>query len=69
MKPSHRELLIVVVCLVLGFLISNTILPYFPASKEKVINCSIAEISPDFTTEMRQKCRGLKSNGSVKFSE
>jgi hypothetical protein len=23
----------------------------------KVINCGVAEISPDFTTEMRQACR------------
>jgi len=26
-----------------------------------VINCSIAEISPDFTTEMREACRKARS--------
>jgi hypothetical protein len=25
--------------------------------KYKVINCGVAEISPDFTTEMREACR------------
>ena len=59
MKPSHRELLIVVVCLVLGFFISRIVLHYAPPYDTKVINCSIVEISPDFTPEMRQKCREL----------
>lgn len=27
----------------------------------KVYNCSIAEISPDFTPKMRQECRRLNS--------
>lgn len=34
----------------------------------KVINCGIAEISPDFTTEMREACRKrhLKGNENEK---
>ena len=28
---------------------------------EKVISCSIAEISPDFTQDMREQCRQLRS--------
>jgi hypothetical protein len=59
MKPAHRELLIVVVCLVLGFCISKIVLHYAPPSGTKIINCSIAEISPDLTTEMREACRKL----------
>lgn len=59
MKPAHRELLIVVVCLVLGFCISKIVLHYAPPSGTKIINCSIAEISPDFTPEMREACRKL----------
>ena len=27
------------------------------ATPERTINCGISEISPDFTTEMRQACR------------
>jgi hypothetical protein len=28
-----------------------------------VINCSLSEISPDFTNEMRQACRDARRNG------
>jgi hypothetical protein len=59
MKPVHREILIFVVCLSLGFLFSRLTLHYFPAPKEVRIDCSIAEISPDFTPEMKEACRKL----------
>lgn len=62
MKPAHREILIIIVCLCLGFAISRAVLHYAPQGNDRVINCSIAEISPDFTPEMRQKCRELRSN-------
>lgn len=32
-----------------------------PKHGVKVIDCSIAEISPDFTTEMREACRKARS--------
>lgn len=57
MKPAHREILIIVVCLCLGFAISRIVLRYAPEGNDRVINCSIAEISPDFTPEMRKACR------------
>ena len=28
-----------------------------------MINCSLSEISPDFTNEMRQVCRDARRNG------
>jgi hypothetical protein len=28
-----------------------------------VINCSLSEISPDFTNEMKQACRDARRNG------
>jgi len=28
-----------------------------------VINCSLSEISPDFTPEMKQACRDVRRNG------
>ena len=31
-------------------------------NRTKVINCSIAEISPDFTNEMREACRKARMN-------
>lgn len=32
------------------------------SNRTKVINCSIAEISPDFTTEMKEACRKARMN-------
>ena len=32
------------------------------APKEIVVNCSISEISPDFTPEMREACRKYRIN-------
>lgn len=29
-------------------------------NEQVVVNCGIAEISPDFTTEMREACRKLR---------
>lgn len=57
MKPAHREILIIVVCLCLGFAISRIVLRYAPEGNDRIINCSIAEISPDFTPEMKKACR------------
>lgn len=65
MKPVTREVILIIVCLILGYLCSRLILSYFP-SPEKYINCSITEISPDFTPEMREKCRQLSRNANSK---
>lgn len=32
----------------------------FDSERGKIYNCSVAEISPDFTTAMREECRRLK---------
>ena len=31
-----------------------------------IINCSLSEISPDFSTEMRQACRQARVQGTTK---
>jgi len=31
-----------------------------------IINCSLSEISPDFSTEMRQACRQARAQGTTK---
>jgi hypothetical protein len=43
-------------------LIAVLILSYtgLPRNSERVYNCSLAEISPDFPLEVKQKCRELK---------
>lgn len=32
-----------------------------PKSNVRVIDCSVSEISPDFTTEMKEACRKARS--------
>jgi hypothetical protein len=63
MKPVAREAIIIVVCLILGFIISRVVLHYFP-TQGKYIDCSISEISPDFTPAMKEACRNRFTNDS-----
>ena len=58
MKSIHRELLIVFVCLALGYTISFYLLP---RHGERAYNCSIAEISPDYPIEVKEQCRKLNA--------
>lgn len=48
---------VAVVCMFAGLIALSSLMP-----RERVINCGIAEISPDFTTEMREACRILRTN-------
>lgn len=59
MKPVYKELVILFVCLIFGFLISRIVLHYVPKPEGKYIDCSLAEISPDFTVEMKKACREI----------
>jgi hypothetical protein len=54
-----REFVIVFVAVVLFVVIAWNITP--KKGEVIVINCSISEISPDFTPEMRQSCREARS--------
>jgi hypothetical protein len=52
-------LFFIILCTMLGLVIfGNTI----AGSGHRVYNCSIAEISPDFTPKMREECRKLRNN-------
>ena len=46
------------VAVVLAFLLFLLIVPQ---PTQQVVNCSLAEISPDFTAEHRQACRLLRA--------
>lgn len=61
-KLSH--VMYVVVTLVgLGFIaLLYTLDTYLIGTGPKMYNCSIAEISPDFTPAMREECRKLRRN-------
>jgi hypothetical protein len=54
-----REFVIVFVAVVLFVVIAWNISP--KKGEVIVINCSISEISPDFTPEMRKACREARS--------
>lgn len=57
-----REAAIVLVCGTFGFLLSYTTLP---RKSDVKYNCELAEISPDFPKEVKQKCRELKYENST----
>ena len=54
-----REFVIVFVAVVLFVVIAWNISP--KKGEVIVINCTLSEISPDFTPEMRKACREAKS--------
>jgi hypothetical protein len=49
-----------VLILLLIFVVGVSILFLIPQPTHQVINCSLAEISPDFTPEMRKECRIIR---------
>ena len=54
-----RVILFVVILAVLPIVLWN-----LPRKSDVVrIDCSLSEISPDFTPEMKQACRGARRNG------
>jgi len=57
-----QELIIIIVCALLGLLLSRIILFYAPKPNTKVINCELAEFHPDFTPAMKKACRNNKLN-------
>ncbi len=54
-----REFVIVFVAVVLFVVIAWNISP--KKGEVIIINCSLSEISPDFTPEMRKACREARS--------
>lgn len=45
-------------------LMAVTALWFIPMPKEKVYDCSISEISPDYPIEVKNECRKLRANKS-----
>ena len=52
---SNIVFIIAIVVIFLGVYYLSLTMP-----RERVYNCSIAEISPDFPIEVREKCRNLR---------
>ena len=58
-NTSKRKDLLELAIFSIAFIIASLVAIYLLPKKGDVvvINCSISEISPDFTTEMREACR------------
>ena len=59
MKALLKQVVIIGVSLALGYCISQFLVS---SVHEKVYICDLAEISIDFTPEMRNECRKLRLN-------
>lgn len=53
-----RSVAIAVICGLTGFGLSHFLLP---KKSEVRYNCELAEISPDFPADVKQRCRELKA--------
>jgi len=49
----NKEFILIIVAVAIGTILA---LAYFPSDR-RAIDCSIAEISPDYTNEMKEACR------------
>jgi hypothetical protein len=49
----NKEFILVLLAVAIGVVLAVV---YFPNDR-RVIDCSIAEISPDYTNEMKESCR------------
>jgi hypothetical protein len=61
MKLSSNNLLKFVIALigvVLVWCVLFAVIKFIP--NERIYDCSLAEISPDFTPKMREECRNLR---------
>jgi|LauGreDrversion4_2_1035121.scaffolds.fasta_scaffold269085_1 hypothetical protein len=67
-KRENIKTLFLVICSIIAFL-AIVALVLFVGSRPRdgiVIDCTWSEISPDFTTEMRQACRNARANNFSK---
>jgi hypothetical protein len=62
MKQTLQIIGLVCAMLVLGAIMIGLIIfgNSIAGSGQRIYNCSVAEISPDFTTAMREECRKLR---------
>ena len=61
MKYFHRELLVAGLIIAIGCPLAFSIIYYtLPKHEERVYNCSIAEISPDYPVQVKEGCRKLR---------
>lgn len=49
----NKEFILIMIAVAIGVVLA---LAYFPNDR-RVVDCSIAEISPDYSNEMKEACR------------
>lgn len=49
----NKEFILIMIAVAIGVILA---LAYFPNDR-RVVDCSIAEISPDYSNEMKEACR------------
>lgn len=49
----NKEFILIIIAVAIGVVLA---LAYFPNDR-RVVDCSIAEISPDYSNEMKEACR------------
>ena len=63
---SKRETIKTAVCIVVFVIVAPLLFLILPKKSDGVwINCELSEISPDFTTEMREACRQLRASNNL----
>lgn len=56
MKYINREIILIVIAIIGGIVLAYMTYP----KDRKVIDCAVAEISPDFSVEHREFCRRMR---------
>lgn len=63
---SKRETINIAVGVIVFLLVVPLLFLTLPKKSDGVwINCDISEISPDFTTKMREACRQVRANSNL----
>jgi hypothetical protein len=66
-NTSFRETIKIAVLVIVFLIVIPIVFLLLPKKGDViVINCSISEISPDFTNEMREACRQARANNIQK---
>lgn len=65
-SSSFGETINIAVGVIIFLLVVPLLFLTLPKKSDGVwINCDISEISPDFTTEMREACRQVRANSNL----
>jgi hypothetical protein len=65
-NTPKREIVEIAVVVIVFLIVIPMMFSALPKKSDGVwINCELSEISPDFTTEMREACRQLRATNNL----